>query len=219
MKIVFKKEDEEQIAEISDKESALASIKAVDGKKKPEIKREKAPQEIQLVKPGSTGGSLLKRKINMFIMILIIIFICGGVAVSVLYMNIIKNVSGEKDSFKGNFTSCSASLENYMEVLSMTEKELNSTSEDIKKYDTLYEEKATSLETAQTELQKTKTDLTSTKALLDKTTENLKKATTDLATVTAERTSLQTQVDKLKVDNAKLKSLVDSLQDDLEHCK
>jgi len=216
MKIILKKEDERKLETISDKLSTIASVKMVEEQQP--VRNPKA-QGIGLVKPGAGGEKLLKKNVNTFIMILIIILICAGVGISVLYMNVIKDVSGEKDSLKENYSSCRSALENYMDVLSMTEQELNSTSEDIKKYDTLYEEKASLLENVQNDLQKTSTELTSTKSLLNKATDNLKKATQSLANVTSERDSLRTQVDKLKADNAKLELLVDNLQDDLEDCE
>ncbi len=106
------------------------------------------------------SSGFMGKKINLFLLIIIVLILLGFGGVSVYYQYTFKDVNQKYDNISSNLASCKQNLSQTADDLITAVRNLNSTTTDIRKYDVLYEEKAEELESKQTELSNTKAELT-----------------------------------------------------------
>jgi chromosome segregation ATPase len=148
------------------------------------------------------SSKFMGKRVNMFLLIMIILVLIGMGGVSVYYQYTFKQLNDKFDKISTDLGSCEQNLSQTANTLITTIRNLNSTETDIRKYDVLYEQKAGELKDTKEELSDTQAELT--------------------------RTALQKEVYKKQIDdayskiiglNSTIKSLnkqVDDLTDDIE---
>jgi len=104
-------------------------------------------------------GDFMGKKVNMFLLLMIILVLAGLGGVSIYYQHTFKTVNQNFNNASSNLASCQQILEQTTGTLASTVQNLNSTESDIKKYDSLYEQKAKELEAKKQELTNTQGDL------------------------------------------------------------
>lgn len=112
------------------------------------------------------SSSFMGKKVNMFLLIMMLLVLLGFGAVSVYYQYTFKNLNQKFDNISNNLGVCEQNLSQKSEALMRAIRNLNSTETDIRKYDVLYEQKADELEQKEDELSSTKAELT--RALIQK---------------------------------------------------
>jgi chromosome segregation ATPase len=99
--------------------------------------------------------SFLGRNINLALVALILIVILVAVGTSVLYQKGLTQRTQDYENSSVSLGQCQTALDNYRTALAEKESKLNDTSQDIRKYDIIYEEKQAQLATSQQNLQDT----------------------------------------------------------------
>ncbi len=103
--------------------------------------------------------AFLQKNVNVFLMILVL-FVAGALAgSSAYYQNTFKKINTKYEDTATNLSTCQADVESYQANLQKTMASLNTTSQDIRKYDELYSAKSTELSTTQTALDDISTQL------------------------------------------------------------
>ncbi|MBR9692343.1 hypothetical protein GOV07_00245 [Candidatus Woesearchaeota archaeon] len=156
--------------------------------------------------------SFLKKNINMALVALILVLVLVATGTTVLYQRGLQQRTAQFETTSYNLSECLGQVENYIDSLEERESELNETSQDIAKYDTLYGQKVT-------ELTKTEDDLTATKAGLTAMTlqkeqfkDKYSKSLVDLQSLENEKLTLLDEI-------AKRNKLISQLQSDLNSCE
>ncbi|MFH1072146.1 MAG: hypothetical protein V1743_01830 [Nanoarchaeota archaeon] len=143
------------------------SIKMDEANKKEAKEAQKTgahiPQEHSLQE-----HSVLKRNVNLFLLVLLMIILLLGVGYAVLYQSRLHGITVDIKEASSNLTVCQADLNNTRQNLFSALDRLNSTEKDVKTYDVIYEQKESELEKTQTDLADTKDELGSTKVALDR---------------------------------------------------
>ncbi len=106
------------------------------------------------------ASGFMGKKVNLFLLLMIILVLLGFGGISVYYQYTFKNVNQKFDNISTNLGMCEQNLSQTADALMTTIRNLNSTEVDIRKYDVLYEQKAQELETKKDELSDTRADLT-----------------------------------------------------------
>ncbi|MBN1793133.1 hypothetical protein JW826_05610 [Candidatus Woesearchaeota archaeon] len=106
-------------------------------------------------------GEFMGRKVNLFLVLMIIIVVLGMGALSIYYQRTFKDVNQEYNELSEQNAACQLNLSTTVNKLQTTIKNLNSTESDIRKYDTLYEQKAQELQDTEKSLNDVKTKLQS----------------------------------------------------------
>ena len=110
--------------------------------------------------------SFMQKNVNMFLLLLILV-VAGTLAGSAVYYQAnFDKLTDKHDDAAANLSECRADLEKYMFNLNKTMRTLNSTTQDIKRYDELYSNKSAELKSTQDTLSQTDTELKSTKITL-----------------------------------------------------
>lgn len=99
------------------------------------------------------------KKLNIFLLLMIILILLGMLGVSVYYQNTLRTKKTELGNTTTLLGSCQQNLSQTADALFNTLKSLNSTATDIRKYDVLYEQKAGELDKKKEELANTQADL------------------------------------------------------------
>ena len=126
-------------------------------------------------------GDYMGKKVNGFLMIMLIVVLLGMGGLSIYYQRTFKNVNQDYKEISANYQTCQADLKQTSTTLQNTLSNLNSTESDIRKYDTLYEQKSKEVESQKDELATVKASLqkeTLFKQQFQKQAEDLKKAVT-----------------------------------------
>lgn len=105
-------------------------------------------------------SSFMGKKVNWFLLLMLILVLLGFGGVSVYYQYTFKTVNQEFDDVSSGLSVCEQNLSQTTDALMIAVRNLNSTETDIRKYDVLYEQKAEELETKKDELLDTRADLT-----------------------------------------------------------
>ena len=156
--------------------------------------------------------SFLGKNINLVLIGVILLVIVVTVATAVLYQQGLTQRTTDFELTSSNLSQCLTTLDNYRSSLAQKETELNSTSQDIRKYDVLYEQK-------QAELTSTQTTLTSTQTTLDRVTLERAQFKSYYEDAMLNISTLQRQIGNLQSDNENLRADVSDLQDRLDACQ
>ena len=106
------------------------------------------------------SSGFMGKKLNIFLLLMIILILLGMLGVSVYSQNTLKIKKSELENTSTLLGSCQQNLSQTSDVLFNTLKSLNSTATDIRKYDALYEQKAGELDAKKTELANIQAELT-----------------------------------------------------------
>ena len=110
--------------------------------------------------------SFMQKNINMFLlgMVLLVALTLAGSAI--YYQKTFDSITTSYDQTSENLSSCKADLESYKFNLNKTLRSLNTTAQDIRRYDELYSTKATQLQETSETLNETASELQETKISL-----------------------------------------------------
>ncbi|MBU2560959.1 MAG: hypothetical protein KKD17_01585 [Nanoarchaeota archaeon] len=112
----------------------------------------------------------MEKNVNIFLLV-IVLLVAGSLAgSSVYYQKNFDKLTDRYDDTASNLSLCNADLEGFRFNLNKTLRSLNTTTQDIRRYDELYSTKAEELKTTQTDLEQTQTNLQSTKLTLQEET-------------------------------------------------
>jgi chromosome segregation ATPase len=104
-------------------------------------------------------ASYLGRNVNLALLIIIIGVVVALVGTTVFFQRSLQNRTGAYESTTDQLTQCNVALSNYMGQYSAAQQKVNQTSQDIKKYDQLYEQKVAELKETQDTLEVTEKQL------------------------------------------------------------
>ena len=159
------------------------------------------------------------KRVNMFLVLMIILVIIGMGGISIYYQRTFKDVNSGYESLSSSLESCTANFTQTSQQLIVARNSLNSTESDIRKYDTLYEQKASELENNKKQWLDTQTSLqkeTVFKQQFQKQSEDLAK---QVASLKSDVTTRDAQIAKLNVDMNKLRNCYESHTDAEEASK
>ncbi|MBN1645726.1 hypothetical protein JW868_01670 [Candidatus Woesearchaeota archaeon] len=152
--------------------------------------------------------NILKHKVNLFMFVLIVLMIGYFVFSSLVNQKIITHETTKKAEFEDNFSSCANALSSLHLEMEELKSELSTTEVDIKKYDELYEEKASLLDETSTELKKTQKELDHKTAALLNAIQDLDDAEAEVESLEANLTYYKAVVidlnEKIRQKNALL---------------
>ncbi len=103
--------------------------------------------------------SFLGKKINLLLVIVLAAVVIVTAATTVFFNTTLQNRTSAYEQKAQSLQKCEGRVQNYKDRLHQTKEELNSTSQDVKKYDTLYENKVAELKKKKKKLEDTKSKL------------------------------------------------------------
>lgn len=145
----------------------------------------------------------LDKNINMALVIIIVGIVVAMLAVTVFFQVGLKTRTTDFETTSENLTTCETQLANYQERLNTAQSQLSSTSEDIRRYDQLYETKVAELSDTSDELE-----------TANKRVQSLNLIKTGLET---ENSQLKGQTNQLQQSVNQLTTRVDDLEDDVTY--
>ncbi|MFC1722640.1 hypothetical protein ACFL0V_00720 [Nanoarchaeota archaeon] len=113
----------------------------------------------------------LQKNVNIFLLLVVLLVAATLAASSAYYQNTFKKINAQYDDTSENLTTCMQDVAAFKLNLQKTAQSLNTTSQDIRRYDELYTAKASAL--------------SSTQQTLNTTSANLKTTQLDLAEMSA----------------------------------
>ena len=130
----------------------------------------------------------MEKNVNVFLLLLVLLVAGALAGSSAYYQNTFKDINNKYDTTAENLSSCQADVQSYKFNLQKTTASLNTTSQDIRRYDELYTAKAT--------------ELSSTKDVLNETSGQLKSTQVDLAEMSALKAKFKNDYeDQLEVND------------------
>lgn len=108
----------------------------------------------------------LQKNINLFMMLLVVFVTIALAASSVYYQDTFKELTDTHESSLKSLSMCESKRDSYSNQLNKTLQSLNTTSQDIRKYDELYSTKLTELKSTQSNLSTVESSLSQTKSAL-----------------------------------------------------
>ncbi|MBU1198498.1 MAG: hypothetical protein KKF46_00285 [Nanoarchaeota archaeon] len=169
------------------------------------------------------ASGFMGKKVNLFLLLMIILVLVGFGAISVYYQYTFKNINQKFDDKAGDLGTCELNLVNNMTELLKARSSLSSTTTDIRKYDVLYEQKAEALETKEGELSDTRAELTRVTMQKEVYKRQIDDAFAQIITLNQSIKSLGQQVNSLTIQLNKEKEKVACLinnkdADEWEEC-
>ncbi len=143
-------------------------------------------------------SDFMGKKINMFLLMMVILVLIGMGAVSIYFQHSFKVLNTQYDNKTEILGTCQSELSEKNQALTLAQKSLNSTTTDIRKYDTLYEQKANELETKKTDLAKVQADLNRATVLKETYKRQVDEYFASLTTLNATITKLNQNITILK---------------------
>jgi chromosome segregation ATPase len=156
--------------------------------------------------------NFMYKRINIFLLVLMCIIVVGLAGSAIYFQQSFKELSTNYQSVQSNFTTCQNVLDDKEQKLASCVEDLNSTAQDIGKYDTLYEQKVQELQSTKNELQRTDKEL-------KETINELRSTEQEAEDALAEQRRLQDQLQQRKQEIQNLEAEIDNLEDDLEACQ
>ena len=163
--------------------------------------------------------SFFQKNVNVFLMIVIVVSVVAYAGSTVYYQETFQNITSDSQTIKTRYSSCQAELDNTISLLSRTRNVLNATESDIRKYDTLYEDKSSQLETTQADLDQTSTDLGRYTSLYTQEKKRAEDLNAEVSRLTKVKKDLTKENNALRLKVADLEDDVESLQENLEECE
>lgn len=164
------------------------------------------------------ASGFMGKKVNLFLLLMIILVLLGFGGISVYYQYTFKNVNQKFDNISTNLGMCEQNLSQTADALMTTIRNLNSTEVDIRKYDVLYEQKAQELETKKDELSDTRADLTRVTLQKEVYKRQIDDAYAQIIGLNKSITSLNSQIRSLERNinrlNTRISCLSNTIDDD-----
>lgn len=104
----------------------------------------------------------MQKNVNVFLLLMVLVVAGALAGSSAYYQNTFKKINSMYDDTSKNLSVCRSEVESYKMNLQKTITSLNTTSQDIRRYDELYTAKATALQDTTKSLNQTSTQLKST---------------------------------------------------------
>ncbi len=139
----------------------------------------------------------MQKNVNVFLLVLILLVAGALAGSSAYYQDTFKKINGRYNTALQNLSECKAEVSSYKANLQKTIKSLNTTAEDIRRYDELYTAKATALQ---------------------ETTKNLNQTTLQLKSVQLDLAEMTSLKNKFKNDYEEQLSLNDELRQQNSVC-
>jgi chromosome segregation ATPase len=140
-------------------------------------------------------AGFIGKKINIFLVVMIMIVLAGMGGISIYYQNSLKQITDKHVDKSGKLDVCQAELQSTTQTLSNTIKNLNNTEKDIRKYDNIYSQIT---------------------GELDETSDELSKTKLQLETAITYQKIFKQKVDDFQAENIKLKEEVEDLTQEVE---
>ncbi len=152
------------------------------------------------------------KRVNVFLLVLMCFLVIGLGGTTIYFQESFKNLNLKYESVVGNFSACKNVLSVKEQKLNECVEDLNTTEQDIGKYDTLYEQKAAELEQTKNELMATDKELKKTKLALAQAQNKYQ--------LELKRTSeLEKQISFLNQQIVDLQGRINALEDQLGQCE
>lgn len=100
-------------------------------------------------------ATYLGRNVNLALLVIIIGVVVALVGTTVFFQRSLQNRTGEYETTSFTLSQCQTALSNYQDQFSKAQAKVNQTSQDIKRYDQLYEQKSGELKDTQSNLSAT----------------------------------------------------------------
>ncbi|MBN2052116.1 hypothetical protein JW756_01315 [Candidatus Woesearchaeota archaeon] len=158
------------------------------------------------------------KKVNLFLLLMLMLVLLGFAGVSVYYQYTFKNLNSQFENVSGVLGYCEQNLNQTTNSFMSALKNLNSTETDIRKYDKIFEDKVRELEQKKSELASTQADLTRVTMQKEVYKKQIDEAYAQLISLNKTVTSLNTQVNSLNREVDRLNTRVACLRntDDTE---
>jgi peptidoglycan hydrolase CwlO-like protein len=163
----------------------------------------------------------MQKRVNAFLLILVLIVAAALAGSSVYFQSTFDKLTNKQDDTAANLSTCKADLDRYKFNLNKTLRSLNTTTQDIRRYDELYTTKDTELKSTQSNLTNTQTTLKQTKISLAEETALKAKYKKDYQDEAELRKSAEEQNTILTAQKAQLESSIINYkqnEDDVENC-
>ncbi|HII72332.1 TPA: hypothetical protein HA265_06270 [Candidatus Woesearchaeota archaeon] len=159
--------------------------------------------------------TFMEKNVNIFLLVLMLV-IAGALAGSaVYYQHSFGELTGQQEDTSTDLAECRTDLESYKFNLNKTLRSLNTTTQDIRRYDELYSTKTEELETTQSTLQSTESTLKATQIDLQEETSLKNKYKKDYEDQLSQNRDLEeqnailaAQKRQLETENINLKSKI-----------
>ena len=155
--------------------------------------------------------SFLKQNINMALVALILVLVLVATGTTALYQRGLQQRTSQYETTSYNLSGCLTQVENYIDALEERESELDETSQDIAKYDTLYAQKNQELVKTEDDLEATKAALTSMTLQKEQFKNKYSSALVDIKDLEKDLLDYQDLIDYYKQE-------VKDLEDELDAC-
>ncbi|MBT5022452.1 hypothetical protein HOK51_04945 [Candidatus Woesearchaeota archaeon] len=148
----------------------------------------------------------MQKNVNVYLLILFVAILIAVGGITVYYQEKIKEQTTDLKDTGYRLDNCTDILNNKTVTLVKTQAALDLHEQDISKYDTLYEDKATKLSETETDLKDTETTLTSTQTELGNTKDQLDEFMGKYASEKQERMNLESELDSTNKELKQIKS-------------
>jgi len=153
------------------------------------------------------------KRVNLFLVLMIMLVLIGFGGVSVYYQYTFKDLNQRFDNVSTNLGVCEQNLSQTTTAFMTAMKNLNSTETDIRKYDTLYEQKAAELEGKKTDLATTQAELTRVTVQKEVYKAQIDQAYVQIINLNRTITNLYGQINGLNAQINRLNNQIDCLEE------
>ena len=159
-----------------------------------------------------------QKNVNVFLMLVILMSVIAFAAATIFYQTTFQDITSESHNISSSYSQCIAQLDNTNQQLKRTSDILNSTEQDIRKYDELYATKTNELEETQDSLTTTKSDLAKYTSWYNEQKSRADALSDEVTRLTDLKNQLTSENNQLRLNVASLQNRVDDLQAELEAC-
>jgi chromosome segregation ATPase len=156
-------------------------------------------------------ASYLGRNVNLALLVIIIGVVVALVGTTVFFQRSLQNRTGAFETTTETLDQCQTALANYQEQYSRAQAQVNQTSQDIRKYDQLYEQKTGELKETQDTLSSTQKQLEFEKVQKDKFLELYEKERSINSYLNV---TIESQQNRIR----QLENRIDDLEEELDAC-
>jgi chromosome segregation ATPase len=158
----------------------------------------------------------MQKNVNVFILLLVIVVAVALAGSSLYYQKTFDKITTRYDESQNNLSQCSGNLDNSRLTMERIQTSLNTSTQDIRRYDELYTTKNTELESAKGSLEQTQKDLTTSNLELQNNIALKEKYKRDYEAQLAVSANLQEQTAMLSAQKTQLESSVISYRSQLQ---
>ena len=160
-----------------------------------------------------------QKNVNVFLMLVILMSVIAFAAATIFYQSTFQEITAESHNISGSYSQCVAQLENTKQQLQRTSDILNSTEQDIRRYDELYATKTSELEDTTEDLESAKTDLAKYTSWYTEQKNRADALSDEVTRLTDLKNQLTAENNQLRLEVADLEDQIDDLQADLDACE